>query len=203
MSKTIRYAEFGPAEVALHTGVTQEQQRDWRRRGVLLKSEDGKARYTSIDLAEIVVRKELQAAGVPLTKARNSAAVGAMVVVEFASRQPGALSGCEASDMPGVSKDIRYLVVPQPLIDPAALRTKSGGPISANIIEMLPALWIGSLDEIEETINRLAPDRSTYSVIDLKRVGERLADIVERPLAYGVGADESPLPQQPPAARKP
>ena len=56
-------------EVHRLTGLTQEQARDWRRRGFLKKGGPGNASYDVFDLAEISLRRGLNQLGVPLAEA--------------------------------------------------------------------------------------------------------------------------------------
>lgn len=61
-------APFGSLDVERMTGLTQLQQRDWRRRGILRHGGAGVRTYSAMDVAEIAVRRALNKVGVPLTE---------------------------------------------------------------------------------------------------------------------------------------
>lgn len=96
ISAKIESAPFGPSEVEALTGLTQEQARDWRRRGLLLTGGRGQPAYDVFDLAEISVRRGLNRLGIPLadTGPLLSAAVK-FVVAEICRRTFWADAGIE------------------------------------------------------------------------------------------------------------
>lgn len=56
---TYSYAEFTPGEVSLMTGLSQELQRVWRRRGQIAAANGATARFDALKVAELFVRHEL------------------------------------------------------------------------------------------------------------------------------------------------
>jgi DNA-binding transcriptional MerR regulator len=63
--KTLAVATFTPAETEEITGVTQATQRDWRRREMTsFPTRKGRKRFTSYDLAHLIVLNQLLANGV-------------------------------------------------------------------------------------------------------------------------------------------
>lgn len=68
ISAKIESAAFGPSEVEVLTSLTQDQARDWRRRGLLVNGGRGQPAYDVFDLAEISVRRGLNRLGIPLAE---------------------------------------------------------------------------------------------------------------------------------------
>lgn len=188
MERTHQYAEFSPAEVARITGLSQDQQRDWRRRGVLVMSVEGRAVFRSTNVAEVLVRKELQACGVPLTEAQGAVALATLTVVDFAAMWDGG-DYEPLSPIFHTGVQVRYLLIPLPLIDVSTLRRGNGDDLSESLKSILPAIMIGSLSEVDDYMERLAPGASSYCIIDMKRIGEGFARKANRPLFFDVSDD--------------
>ena len=74
MNKT-RYIfeKFSPAEVARVTGISQDLQRDWRRRGLLEKKTQGWEQFDLDDLVKLSVAGLLIDRGLPASVALNAA----------------------------------------------------------------------------------------------------------------------------------
>ncbi|UVI39339.1 helix-turn-helix domain-containing protein [Qipengyuania spongiae] len=73
MERNLTLTQFTPAEAENVTGVSTQTQRDWRRRGILAKRDEGHARYDLFDLAEMMAIKLLSDRGVPLIEAADVA----------------------------------------------------------------------------------------------------------------------------------
>lgn len=79
-------ALFTPAEVARITGVSPELQRDWRRRGLLKPSNEGKhVRFTAYELGYLKALKAFSEAGVLVGEADLAAAASSFPTWHFAS----------------------------------------------------------------------------------------------------------------------
>jgi DNA-binding transcriptional MerR regulator len=73
---------FTPQEAAAITGVSQESQRDWRRRGLLKKTPSGgRNAYDHMDLAKFMTMKTLSETGIDLSKAQKIADAAALTIV--------------------------------------------------------------------------------------------------------------------------
>lgn len=73
MERNLTLTQFTPAEAENITGVSTTTQRDWRRRGILVKRDEGHARYDLFDLGEMMATKLLSDRGVPLIEAADVA----------------------------------------------------------------------------------------------------------------------------------
>ena len=70
----MEYATFTPAELQAIAGISVETQRDWRRRGLLEKSSDGKhKRFVLHEVAYLAALKHVINIGVPVSEARIAA----------------------------------------------------------------------------------------------------------------------------------
>ncbi|WP_299309848.1 hypothetical protein [uncultured Croceicoccus sp.] len=73
MKRILTLTQFTPAEAESITGVSTMTQRDWRRRGVLTKRDEGHARYDLFDMGGMMATKLLSDRGVPLLEAADVA----------------------------------------------------------------------------------------------------------------------------------
>lgn len=83
---------FTPGELAQITGISTEQQRDWRRRELIVgKDEPNKhAQFDLITVAELLVLKRLIDQGIPVSRAKSLAEKSAQAVARFAAGDPRA-----------------------------------------------------------------------------------------------------------------
>jgi len=73
---------FTPQQAAEISGVSQETQRDWRRRGFLKKKPGGGwTAYDHLDLAKLMTMKTLSETGIDLSKAQKIADAAAWMIV--------------------------------------------------------------------------------------------------------------------------
>ena len=185
-------AEFGPSEVARLTGVSPEVQRDWRRRGILAMRVEGRARFYSTQVAELLVRKALNDVGVPLTSAGGAVALGGLELFWAAMQEVGALERAE-----GLSEEehryidaeakrkpsLRYLVVPHPHLTAEDFEAKLGKPLQM-MRELLPAWPASDLDGIARAAETFQVfGVCSWSVIDVGALAAKFAKEAERPIA--------------------
>lgn len=185
-----RYAEFGPSETARLTGVSPDQQRDWRRRGILPSIDDSRTRLFAPYVAQILVRRAMNDAGVPLTEAPASVAMATMLLLFQAQAEPGALVFEDGIDpeivaevRSGPATDTRYLVFPRPFLTPDQISDLTGKAVGKSLEDILPA-WPASsmagIADTAETFQRFGI--ATFSVVDLGALGAKFAREAERPI---------------------
>lgn len=96
LATKIAFATFRSSEVEALTGLTQDQARDWRRRGLLSNGGRGQPAYNAFDLAEISVRRGLNRLGIPLADTEHLMPVAVkFVVAEICRRTFDANAGVE------------------------------------------------------------------------------------------------------------
>lgn len=93
--------EFSPAEAAAITGVSVDQQRDWRRRGILPENKEGK--WTRFDLKHIIemsVMKAFSEAGFSVSYVAQFASMAILPSLAIVNLYPDAVAfeGAEISD---------------------------------------------------------------------------------------------------------
>lgn len=81
---------FSPAEAETITGVGVAMQRDWRRRGIIEKADDGWSRYDRQSLAELTIIKRLGDAGIPPSLAKDWAVWAGWRLADHALLHPDA-----------------------------------------------------------------------------------------------------------------
>lgn len=87
MATQLKFAQFRPSEVESLTGLTQDQARDWRRRGLIASGGRGQPAYDVFDLAEVSVRRGLNRLGIPLADTETHLPVAMNFVVAEICRQ--------------------------------------------------------------------------------------------------------------------
>lgn len=81
---------FSPAEAEAITGVGVAMQRDWRRRGIIQKADDGWSRYDRQSLAEMTIIKHLADAGIAPALAKDWAVWAGWRLADHALHHPNA-----------------------------------------------------------------------------------------------------------------
>jgi DNA-binding transcriptional MerR regulator len=112
---SIQYTAYAPAEVETITGVSVALQRNWRRRGYLPLSSEGKhARFSPSDLGYLLALKTFSDAGVSINQVRTLATMAALPVSGYVGflyadqmNEP-MIASMTSSDNPGVG---RYVVM--------------------------------------------------------------------------------------------
>lgn len=187
----LEFTKYGPSDVSRITGVSSDLLRDWRRRGIIKASDFGSSVYTSLTIAQIMLRRALSDVGVPLTASEKSADLGALYVLGFALGAPKAIE--EPADISSASvrgainelqlpSDFRYLLITRPQIVADDL---SDLPNAAESFEQfggllpLPKLEVGL-----GIIERLQRDNraEAWSVVDLRALGDKLLWGSKRPI---------------------
>lgn len=81
----MQYATFTPSEVQAIVGISVDTQRDWRRRGLLQKTEDGKhKRFEVYEVAVLAALRHIINLGVPVSEAHIAAAGAAGPILDHA-----------------------------------------------------------------------------------------------------------------------
>ncbi|HEV2082790.1 MAG TPA: MerR family transcriptional regulator [Brevundimonas sp.] len=92
MAYSIMYTQFSAADAARITGVSQDEQRDWRKRGFLPPIDGGKAKFDVKLLAGMLAAKKLQGLGIaPTTGWALARSCGAMIYTRIMNRRHGVL----------------------------------------------------------------------------------------------------------------
>ncbi|MFN3932244.1 MAG: hypothetical protein ACK4JY_10895 [Brevundimonas sp.] len=87
----IEFRSFTPAEAAAITGVQQGAQRDWRRRGALPKTE-GWAKFISLGLIEVALRRTMGEMGMPHVEPSLDLHEAVLQAQAWAATVPGAVA---------------------------------------------------------------------------------------------------------------
>lgn len=92
MTYRICYTDFTAAEAARITGISQEEQRDWRKRNFLPPLEGGKARFDIKLLAGMLVAKKLHTLGIgPTAGWALARSCGVMIYARLMNSRRGVL----------------------------------------------------------------------------------------------------------------
>lgn len=92
MTYRISYTEFTAADAARITGISQEEQRDWRKRGFLPPIEGGKARFDVKLLSGMLVAKRLHTLGIaPSTGWALARSCGVIIYARLMNSRRGVL----------------------------------------------------------------------------------------------------------------
>jgi len=185
-------SDFGASEVARLTGITQDRQRDWRRRGLLpAKAAGAHARFTALAVAQLMVRQNLSRLGVDLAETDEIAALSGFNVLSFGSQIPGAVDfeaglseAIIASAAEAINEPVayRYLAVFYPPISEALadqagdLASATGGLGPASAFDTL-----GAIERLSEHLQQFGCAFS-WAVVDLAALGLWLAGQAEKPL---------------------
>ena len=175
------YASFTPSEVARITGVSQELQRDWRRRNIyVVKEQLGWTRLFTPQVATVLLRKALMDAGIKLADDEPMIGLGSVCLTERAVSLKDAL----VVD-PGIAPE----VVTSVLDERRSWRKKSRTQF---LVRRLP-----EVAEIVSSIGQLLPCDNWHAVarylradggatssttVDLHVLASRLAALAEKPL---------------------
>lgn len=187
----LEFTKYGPSDVSRITGVSSDLLRDWRRRGIIKASNFGSSVYTSLTIAQIMLRRALSDVGVPLTESEKSADLGALYVLGFAVEAPKAIE--EPADISSASvrgainelqlpSDFRYLLITRPQIFAGDL---SDLPNAAESFELFGGLLpLPTLEFGLGIIDRLQRDNraEAWSVVDLRALGDKLLRRSQRPI---------------------
>lgn len=198
------YSEFSPTEAARITSVSADLQRDWRRRGVLTMDVGRRATFDTAQIGQLMVRRALSNIGVALQDSKKAAFLGGALVAEYALRcHPDAVDNETDINLPDwiaqlPALPMRYLVIISPTLSLKTLRdhgiTDLG--ISHALGDMLPALPTRDLIDMQANVEmgRSLGLGEAWSVVDLERLGEQLAQRAGRPVAtIRKGNGPSPL----------
>jgi len=164
--KTFQPTHFTPKRTEEITGVSVMTQRNLRRAGHVEKSNDGWSRHSAHELATLLVFNELDMHGIPVGRALKTAEHAAKRITIFAYRFPG-----------------------------AAVDENGGKPPHPPIIvaedwnERFLVCFGNDQFAITPTLDRLFYDddgtteHSVLLVLDLARLGKKLAERAGEPLA--------------------
>lgn len=162
MNYQIIHTDFTAADAARMTGLTQEEQRDWRKRQLLPPITGGKARFQILMLAGMLVAKKLVDTGMtPQSVRLISQRCGRMIYTRLLNRRRGVYDPQSLAAGPLVAGDGQSDVMAKwAIVDE-------------------PRVW-GYAATPEELIDQLG-DASI--VLDLDRLAGQLVDRAQRPLA--------------------
>ncbi|OGN44665.1 MAG: hypothetical protein A2623_07790 [Caulobacterales bacterium RIFCSPHIGHO2_01_FULL_70_19] len=161
----IEFASFTPAEAAAITGVQQGAQRDWRRRGALPKSE-GWAKFTSLGLIEIALRKTMGEMGMPHVEPSLDLHEAVLQAQTWAATASGAVAFEDGLDAVGEF----------PMGPPTARYAWASFPWQSKLELKL----LASLADLQSAIDR--EPRDGVVLIDLKALGLQIATRAGEPL---------------------
>ncbi|MFG1340572.1 MerR family transcriptional regulator [Xanthobacter autotrophicus] len=151
--------QFTSAEAEAATLVSQVTQRDWLRRGLIHPGRrGGRTAFRGIDLAELIILRELTSHGMFVATAVDIAVLGASVVMTFAGRASGPAETACGLGMHG-HEVCRFLIIPN---DGDASRCNE------------PSEWFARRDAEQKPASAL--------VLDCRALGEELARRLPRPL---------------------
>lgn len=193
---TWRLTTFGPAQAAEITGVSVELQRDWRRRKVLPPTPNGWTRFTSLELAQLMVRKEIGAVGGVRTDYDLLIDMAGLAVLDFAVESPGGL-GMSAEAMAMGAGAVRpyelwparirqvgmaYLVTRNPQL--VAVVQDVDAAENEALQTLMRVQFVGSFDGFAETVFAPGQEEATSAtLINLAALGRVLARASGCPLA--------------------
>jgi hypothetical protein len=174
MSAKVEYVDaiFTPAEAEKITGVSHTLQRDWRRRG-FLASFEGWARFTSTDLAHMLVIQSLSAHGIGPSVSSPYARTIAQRLAAWCLTIREAWSG-ELEEAFG-SADV------PPVREFSVLTT---GPLR-RFVMVSNTGFVTSADDLTRTFDAIDDNPWLSAVVlDLQAMGRELVHRAGRPLVY-------------------
>lgn len=201
---SFRLSEFGASEVSRITGVSPELQRDWRRRGILAIHSEGPARFYTPHLAQMLVRRELQLVGIPLTASIANGLIGSISVEAFACAESGAIEfdhdvpsdvRVEATKLIAVPS-VAYLVVRNPPLSADAIKSLAEREKVQGALDEIGPVWPAyNWADVQQILGNGHPAATSIGVVDLQALGRKLARTAERCLvtvAMGSTGTKSP-----------
>jgi len=156
---------FTSGEAALISGVSQVQQRDWRRRGFPVAAGPD---FSLLDVARLLLVKTITRAGIGATIGWDFSAELAGAIVVAAARVPGSVV-----DNADATRNYRGLenVVGLELLGAKAV----AGPILAWAPGIAPQVYASAPDAITEIHGRLA-EPLPITVLDMTWLGKLMAE---------------------------
>lgn len=181
---------FTPAAAERISGVSVDLQRDWRRRGYLAK-QDGHARFTVFDLAQMLVLKTLSDRGIGPDRAKDVAQSAATEVAVATLRWTNAWSDGSDADCPPWSTWGEFV---ETLITEAMMeQIHSGGMLPRlSVAHDAKLIWwsddsfllTGSIDDALSAVASTDPKVSgAIIILDLAGLASRMIDAAQRPFA--------------------
>lgn len=168
------WAEFSPGALARMTGFSQDLQRVWRRRGQIAPLDGSRARYSSVEVAELFVRHQLSLWGVsPENTSKIGARAGRTALYFALLNVEGACEVC--GDDAEVARFLEAFDC-----DDWLAQELSGSSQTARY------LWRGDcgVSTFEADIQKVFGRERSVSIccIDLAALGTRLGNLAERPI---------------------
>lgn len=170
----ISSSEFSPRAVARCSGLSQSLQRVWRKRGHLDDSQNGTAKFSTVDAVSIFVRQQLSQFGVPPSKSLSVGERAGRTALYFAL-----LNVSGACEVFGGKSDVEEFLTAFDDSDELA-------SILSGVDAKSRFLWRGESgiflfeSDVQKALDR---ERTVAaSIIDLMVLGTRFGDLAERPL---------------------
>lgn len=117
MTYDLRFSEFTAGEAAHITGISQDEQRDWRKRGFLPPVDGGKAKFNVKSLAQMMVAKRLNNLGIgPQTGWELARSCGTMIFARLMNARigvddpEGLAAGRLVQIAPGSEAEYRWVI---------------------------------------------------------------------------------------------